>query len=155
MQTPSGRPDRTLVVILSIIAAVVILALVVVFTRGGPAVLDPSTPEGVVQTYTNTVISGDRDAAMKLLSSELRDNCDKADVGIMSNMRVTLVSSKIFDDTATVRVSISNSPDGGVFGGSSYESDESFSLVREAGSNWKIDTTPWQLMICYKLEGNK
>lgn len=155
MQTPSGRPDRTLIVILSIIAAVVILALVVVFTRGGPAVLDPSTPEGVVQTYTNTVVSGDREAAMKLLSSELRDNCDTSDVGILSSVRVTLISTKVFGDTATVRVTIANDPNSGVFGGASYESEESFTLVREGGSNWKIDSTPWQLMICYKMEGNQ
>lgn len=155
MQTTSGRPDRTLVVIISIIAAVVILALVVVFTRGAPAALDPSTPEGAVQSYSNAVISGDREAALTFLTSDLRANCDKADVGISSNIRLTLISTKISGDNATVRVSVSSSAGGGPFGGSTYESDATFTLVRDAGTNWKIDTTPWELVICYNTGGNQ
>ncbi|MEO6941573.1 MAG: hypothetical protein ABI238_00925 [Terrimesophilobacter sp.] len=155
MQTPSGRPDRTLVVILSIITAVAVLALVVVFTRGAPAQLDPSTPEGVVQSYSNAVISGDRVAAMTLLTSDIRNSCQRADPSTMSSLRLTLVSTKINGDNATVRVSVSMNPGSGTFGGSAYETDEAFTLVRESGSNWKIETTPWELVICYKTEGNQ
>lgn len=153
MQPPSGRPDRTLLVILSIIAAMVILALVVVFTRGAPTPLDPSTPEGVVQTYSNAVIAGDRDAALTHLTSDLRDNCERVDSGMMQNLRLTLVSSKVNGDNAKVRVAVTSNPGGGTFGGSSYESDDVFILERVAGGNWKIDTAPWELTMCYKMEG--
>ena len=148
MQTPSARPDRTLVVILSIIAAVVILALVVVFTRGTPAPLDPTTPEGAVQAYTAAVIDGDRDAAIALLTRDIRDNCDRVEPSPALDLRLTLVSTKVTGDRAVVRVSIANDYGNGPFGGSSYQTDDSF-VLRNDGGDWLVDTAPWQLMVCY------
>lgn len=40
------RPDRTLLAILAAIAVLVIVALIVVFTRGQPAPVDEATPPG-------------------------------------------------------------------------------------------------------------
>ena len=68
MDTQRTSHDRTLVFLLSAIGALVILALVVVFTRGEPEQLDPSTPEGVVQTYTRLVIDGDELGAAEYLT---------------------------------------------------------------------------------------
>ncbi len=154
MQTPAARPDRTLLVILSIVAAVVILALVVVFTRGAPAPLDPTTPEGAVQAYSTAVIDGDRDAATALLTRDNRENCERIEPSPAMDVRITLVSTKVTGDRAVVRVSIANDYGSGPFGGSSYETDDSFVLVREGG-DWRIDTAPWQLMICYYTGSGK
>lgn len=154
MQTPSGRPDRTLVVILSVIALVVILALVVVFTRGAPAALDPSTPEGVVQTYTNAVIASDRGAATELLAKSVRDNCERTDIGTTSGIRLTLISTNVKGDTAVIRVAVSADPGSGPFGGSGYESEDTFTLVKESG-DWKIDSAPWMIAMCYNQGGNQ
>ncbi|HEU4850027.1 MAG TPA: hypothetical protein VFS93_06420, partial [Terrimesophilobacter sp.] len=137
MQTASGRPDRTLVVIVSVIAAVVILALVVVFTRGTPAPLDPTTPEGVVQAYTTAVIDGDLSAITPLLTKEVRDNCERLDPERNSSVRLTLVSTDVSGDHATVRVSIATDYGSGPFGSSSYQTEDTFTLAKEGGQ-WLV-----------------
>ncbi len=144
--------DRTLVAILSVIAAVVVIAIVVVFTRGGPADVDPSTPEGVVQSYARAVMSGDRAAALELLTSEIRDNCDRAEPSTLEDIRMTVVSTKTSGDTGVVQVTISHGTGGGLFGDSGYTSNESFTMVLESG-DWKVEYTPWEFMLCFN-QGN-
>ena len=61
--------------ILCLIGALVVVALVVVFTRGAPAPLDESTPEGVVQRYSAAVIEGDEATAITYLVPALGDDC--------------------------------------------------------------------------------
>ncbi len=150
MQPTRTTPDRTLLVIVAIIAAVVALALVVVFTRGAPPALDPATPQGVVQSYATAVVDGDRAAAAALLTAEIRDNCERADPGILRDVRLTIVSATVSANTAVVRVSITQGSGGGLMGGSRYSSDDSFSLIRENAS-WRIDSAPWEFMVCYNL----
>src|SRR5690606_28694876 len=72
----STRPDRTLPIILGLIAALVVVAVVVVFTRGAPEQLDPATPEGTVQQYVTAVIDGDHAAAAELLAPAWLNECD-------------------------------------------------------------------------------
>lgn len=151
MQTPATRPDRTLIVIVSVIAAVVILALVVVFLRGAPAPLDRSTPEGVVQAYTTAVIDGDLSAISPLLIKEFRDSCERLDPERDSDVRLTLVSTRVSGDHATVRVSITTEYGSGPFGSSSYETEDSFTLAKEGGQ-WLVETAPWQFTICYNTK---
>jgi hypothetical protein len=146
MQEPAARPDRTLIAILSIIGAIVVIALVVVFTRGGPVDVDPTTPEGVVQSYSLAIVDGDYSTARDFLPAELRENCDRADPNTIQGLRMTVISSTINDDTAVVRVSMERGS--GDFGGSSYVSEEVFSLVLEGGV-WKIESAPWDLTLCY------
>lgn len=153
MAQTSAKPDRTLVVILVIIAALVVVALAVVFLRGTPAPLDSGSPEGVVQAYSAAVIDGDTTAAGAFLAQDLQNNCDRVDNGIMGGIRVTLVSTKLGADTARVRVSVVTNDNGGPFGGMGYSADDTFVLVKEQGS-WAIETTPWQLTICVSNKGN-
>ena len=140
--------------ILLIIAALVVIALAVVFFRGTPPPLDPTTPEGVVQAYSSAVIDGDTAAAQAFLTQELQDNCDRVDNGMLGGIRVTLVSTKLASDTAHVRVSVVTNDNGGPFGGSDYATDDVFALVKANGS-WAIETAPWQLTICYNNKGNR
>ncbi|WP_347754428.1 hypothetical protein [Agrococcus sp. ProA11] len=44
-------------------------------------------------------------------------------------------------------VSIVTSTGGGLFGPAEYREDATFDLVRE-GSDWVVETAPWQLAIC-------
>ena len=154
MQTPAARPDRTLLVILSIIAAVAILALVVVFTRGTTAQLDRSSPEGVVQAYTAAVIDGKLSAITPLLSKAAGENCERVQPDTSTNIRVTLVSTKIDGDHAPVHVLISTSYGSGPFGDSGYETEDRFMLVNEGGQ-WLVDSAPWQFTICYNTKVEK
>ncbi len=153
MPTDARHTDRTLVVIISIVAAIAILALVVVFTRGTPPPLDPSTPEGVVQVYAQAVIAGDTPGAIELLTQDVREHCDRADRGPTTDLRLTLTSTAVTGDSAVVRVLMAGDSGGGLFlfGTSSYESEDSFSLLREDGV-WKIDTAPWALAVCYNQD---
>lgn len=144
---PARRPDRTLLVILGVIAALVVVALVVVFSRGEPARLDESTPEGVVQAYAAAVIDGDEDEAIRHLVPEVADDCVPIDGAPTDRMRVTLVSTTERDDSADVEVLISWSYDEGPFGGSGVEERGDFDLV-QADDGWRIETAPWPLTIC-------
>lgn len=146
MKQESVRPDRTLIAILSIIGAIVVIALVVVFTRGGPADVDPATPEGVVQSYSRAMVDSDYTAARALLASRLLDDCDRAEPSTVQGLRMTVISSKADGDRAVVRVSMERGS--GEFGGSGYTSEEVFIMVSESGQ-WKIETVPWDLTLCY------
>ncbi|TQO20846.1 hypothetical protein FB472_2501 [Rhodoglobus vestalii] len=146
MEPHAARPDRALIAILSIIAAIVVIALVVVFTRGGPANVDPTTPEGVVQSYSRAIVDSDTTSALEFLASALRDNCERSEPSVIQELRMTVISSKMNGDTAMVRVTMEYG--GGSFGGSGYEYDGVFTLVNE-GDLWKIESTPWELALCY------
>lgn len=149
---PAPRRDRTLLVILGVIAALVIIALVVVFSRGEPEPLDESTPAGVVQRYSAAVIDGDEEAAKEYLVAELADDCLRMEPGPVESMRVTLVDTEEREDSADVRVLIAVSyGGGGILGSDEYQEDAVFDLVRE-GDDWRIETAPWQLTICQPTE---
>lgn len=141
------RRDRTLFVILAVIAALVIVALIVVFSRGEPAPLDPSTPEGVVQAYSAAVIDGDEAEAKGHLVPEIGDDCVRIETAPVDGMRVTLVSTTERNDTADVEVLISWSYEEGPLGGSGVEERGGFDLVRD-GDGWLIESAPWPLTIC-------
>lgn len=145
--TPAPKRDRTLIVILSVIGALVVIALIVVFTRGEPEQLDEFTPEGVVQRYAAAVIAGDEEAAKAYLVPELADSCQRIEPGPVQDMRVTLVSSTEREDSADVRVLIVTSYEGGLFGSSEYEEEAVFDLVAD-GDGWLIESAPWSLSVC-------
>jgi hypothetical protein len=147
MNGEQGKPERTLIVILSVIAVLVVVALVVVFTRGEPKALDPTTPEGVVQLYSKAVIDGDELTAAKYLSKDTLDTCEKVDQGTTDGVRMTLVSTTVRADSADVKVTIAISSDNGPFGASEFETDGVFDMVKQDG-DWLIDSAPWPLMVC-------
>ncbi len=145
MTTPTSPARRTLIAILASIAVVVIIALIVVFTRGTPALLDESTPEGVVQRYSVAVIDGDDEAALGYLSDDAKEKCGRVDNTVDSGIRVTLDSTVLRGDSANVTVLISRY-DGGPFG-SEYSYEETFRLVKD-GDSWRVETAPWELTLC-------
>ncbi|TFC49800.1 hypothetical protein E3T26_08545 [Cryobacterium sp. TMT1-21] len=147
MSTANGKPDRTLIIILSVIAVLVVVALVAVFTRGEPQALDPGTPEGVVQGYATAVIDGDEQAAGEFLTEDAFSGCEKFDRSPTGDLRVTLVSTTERAESADVKVSIVTSSGNGPFGADEYETEGVFDLVKVNG-DWLIDDTPYELMIC-------
>ncbi|MGO4105736.1 hypothetical protein AB4Y63_17465 [Leifsonia sp. YAF41] len=144
---PRPRMDRTLVVILSVIAALVIIALAVVFSRGTPQNLDAATPQGVVQRYAAAVIAGDESAAQQFLTPAVRATCDRFENVYTDDLRVVLVDTAERADSADVKVSLVTSYSGGLFGPSEYESADEFGLTK-IGDEWLIEKTPWELTIC-------
>lgn len=148
MDVSHPKPDRTLLGILAAIAVLVVIAVVVVFTSGGPALREPGTPERAVQDYAAAVIDGDHTAAAELLTPSWKEDCEGMGYGMETgNLRLTLISTQERGDTATVTVAVAVSDDGGPFGGSSYEHEDAFQLER-ADDDWLISSVPWELAVC-------
>lgn len=141
------RPDRTLLAILAAIAVLVIVALIVVFTRGEPAPVDEATPAGVVQRYSAAAIAGDEAAAAAYLTDAVRDRCNTVERMPGDNLRVTLVSTTERPASADVKVLITVSEGGGPFGSAEYQIEDVFDLVK-TGDKWLIASAPWQLTVC-------
>jgi hypothetical protein len=147
MTPQSFRAHRSVLVLAVVVGALVIVSLVVVFSRGEPPLLDESTPEGVVQRYSSAVLDGDEDAALGYLSDDAQVDCGVIAVTETEDVRVSLISTDIEGESAEIAVSIARQSDGGPFGGSGYEYEESFSLTR-TGDEWRIETAPWELAFC-------
>jgi hypothetical protein len=146
MEGTKTRPDRTLVVILSVIAVLVVASVAAVLSRGEPALLDESTPEGVVQRYASAVIDGDEATAATYLTEQALTRCEPYPFQDDAERRVTLRSTEVFGDTADVDVAITMSYGVGPFGMDEYRTDATFDLVLVDGV-WKIDSMPWELVI--------
>lgn len=147
MSTSATRPDRTLTVVLSIIGALVLVSLIVVFSRGEPQLRDASTPEGVVQRYAAALIEGDDDAARQYVAEDSLKPCDEFGRADPGDVRVTLVSTTVREGSADVRVSIITFYRSGPFGTSEYEEEAVFDLV-EVDGDWLIEGAPWQFTVC-------
>lgn len=152
MDASSAKPDRTLLGILAVIAVLVVVAVVVVFTRGAPQLHDPGTPERAVQEYAAAVIDGDLDAAEDLLAPTSTDDCVESPV-VSTDLRLTLIETRVHGETATVTVSIASGYSSGPFGGSGYEYEEAFQLER-SGDGWLISSAPWEFMVCPKADAS-
>jgi hypothetical protein len=141
-----ARRDPALLVVLGVVGVLVLVALIVVFTRGQPALLAAGTPGGVVQRYSAAVLAGD-EAAAGYLTDEASKDCDGSHPSTPQDMRVTLLGTTERDRSADVRVSIVTSYNDGLFGPNEYAAEETFSLVSVDGE-WMIDQPPWQLLVC-------
>lgn len=147
MNAAARKPDRTLTVILAVIALLVVVALAVVFSRGTAPLLDESTPQGVVQRYTAAVIEGDEATAATYLTEAARSQCINFESPFTNKLRVTLVSTTERPASADVKVLITVSNGGGPFGSSEYETEDVFDLVKTNG-RWLVDSAPYQLRVC-------
>ena len=145
--TSQHRPDRTLLAILAAIAVLVVVALIVVFTRGESAPVDEATPAGVVQRYSAAVIAGDEAAAAAYLTDAVKTRCNTVERMPGHSLRVTLVSTTERPASADVKVLITVSEGGGPFGSAEYQVEDVFDLVK-AGDKWLIENAPWQLTVC-------
>jgi hypothetical protein len=144
---PAARRDPVLLVVLGVLAVLVLVALVVVFTRGQPAPRDPDTPAGVVQLYSTAVLAGDEDQAARYLSAGALADCDRNWSAGTEDIRVILRGTVERDSAADVRVTLITSDAGGLFGPDEYQTDDVFDLVR-VDDDWLIERAPWQLTVC-------
>lgn len=145
----SASPDRTLLAVLIAVGLLVVIAIVVVLVRGAaPQIFDESTPEGVVQRYAQAVIDHDAEAAATYVSDGSKD-CEYygptgADYG---GVRLTLQSTDVNGDRATVHVSVATNYGGGPFSGSEYVHDDQFLLI-QSGGHWLIEQSPYEFVSC-------
>ena len=142
------RRDPALLAVVGVIVLLVVVALIVVSTRGTPARLAADTPGGVVQRYSTAVLAGDESSAARYLTAAALADCDRiGSSSLTDDIRVTLVDTTERPTSADVRVSIVTTYDSGPFGSSEYQSEEVFDLVR-VHDGWLIEQAPWPLMVC-------
>lgn len=147
MSAPAGRPDRILIIILSVIAGLVVLALAAVFFSGRPEPLAEDTPAGVVERYAAAVLDGDEAGAARYLTESSERQCGPVDRTATDSLRVTLLSTTERPESADVHVVLSVSNGNGPFGNPEYETEAVFDLVKVNG-RWLVKTAPWQLTVC-------
>jgi hypothetical protein len=145
----TGMRDRTrtpLIVLAAVVfAAVLGGALYGAFAE--PDTYDPTTPEGVVQTYLKAVFDGDELASLNSMTADLADRCQDAtslEYGT-DGARAFLDKTTIDNDTATVAIEIRHSSDGI----DEWIENETIWLEKSADS-WQISQPPWPYWDCVK-----
>lgn len=125
-------------------AALLLIVILSIFALTRKAVtLDPDSPEGVVQTYLQSIAHEDYQAALGVLNAEIRNKCTETDIAgnvYYDSFNAVLGDVTEVGDTVTVEASIQfgSAPLDPGYGG--YY--EQFRLTREGG-RWVIGDDPW------------
>ncbi len=138
---------RTSLILLGATVILVVLAFVLVLTRGAGSPVDPKSPEGVVQSYVTSLLAGDQEQAAALLTAQALKDCPNGTIGDQNDLRVALLSTRLTGSGATVLVSITETRVRGPFGMGESGYEDSFALVPRQDS-WAIDSAPWPLLAC-------
>lgn len=146
--------NRTPLIILGITVLLVLTALVLVLVRGAVATTDPRSPEGVVQSYVTAVLAGDAKQAESMLTPQASKDCPIANVFTPGSMRVTLLSSTASESTATVEVSITDTPASSPLNLGNTAYSDTFTLVKQE-DHWVINAVPWSLLSCEEPTGSQ
>jgi hypothetical protein len=149
MSDTDRRARITLLALIGSVVLVVVIALIAVFARGGAAPLDPTTPEGVVQRYSQAVVDGDAQTALTYVVPEVADACVRRSVS-EEDTRITVLETTERDDTAHVRVLIVTVFGTGPLGADEYEAESAFDLV-EVDGDWLVEVAPWRLAVCEEM----
>lgn len=117
-------------------------------TQRGETPFPEGSPERTVQLYVRAVEAGDAVALHALLSPEAKLRCELATIRQSlrfpsdRDLRVTLRDSKLTGESAVIRVRVTESTGAQPFDSGTYDHDETFDLVRAAGT-WLIDQPTW------------
>ena len=151
--TRARGPGRVLAVVLSLIGVLVVASVALILSRGAPQPVDRSTPAGVVQKYAQAYLAGDTATALSTLSDDARKQCAsypgsyQQSPQYLENVRVELRSTTERESTATVRVALVQTAEGGPFGPSDYSTPGDFQLVK-ANGQWAIVSAPPMIAAC-------
>lgn len=124
------------------VGAIILTAVLAVTLAPTPPQLDPTTPEGVVQTYVQAVMTDDATSAEAALTAKAARLCTDFPVRTNRIQRVRIADSAVNGDRAVVDVRITWEPADAF--SSEWSEDGSFRLVERDGL-WKIDEAPWSL----------
>ena len=129
-----------------VVGLVVILAVVagLLATRREPVTLDPTTPEGSVQTFVLAVIEGDDEVAVALLDPDLGCTAPLREIYRPSRVSMAVVGTKSTAQEATVVLDVTEYGEGPF---SSWSHREVYDLlVKDSG--WMITGHPWPVYGC-------
>lgn len=118
----------------------------------------PGTPERTVQDLLRAAEGDDIEAAYRMLSAELLENCelkDYADGGYRfdddRDIRATLRETKVIDGVTFVEVRITQFYGGGPFDSGESSYNRRYAL-RQEGGVWKFTEYPWPYDYCPETE---
>ena len=133
------KQDRFLIGILAGIALLVVISLVVFFTRqNNQAYMADDTPEGVVHNYVLAAINDDYEKAYSYLADKKgKPSLDNfiADLQPSSNIGVDIGNTRINGNIATVEITIVSNTGEPLSGRWTYE--DQATLVRQT-DGWKL-----------------
>ncbi len=145
------KSDKFLMGIVAGIVLLIVVAIIVVLTRGQweDYVADDS-PAGVVHNYFLAIQRQDYDKAYDYLSDEIKSKPDRDDFifvvddfGNRSEASLQIGESTINGDRAHVQVSITTYSGGGPFDSGSYASRDTAHLRATANGDWKLIQFPY------------
>lgn len=151
VRTPikSSSPNRVLAITVG--ALFIVAIIVAIFSAAKPeVVLDPKSPEGVVQAYLKAALEGNNQKAAQFFSAE--SVCDVQDLDrayISDSARVDLVDSTIDGATAQVRIKV-DIPTGGPF--ENFMTEDHTLRLALSGGQWLLTGIPWPLYDCGTAE---
>lgn len=140
-----GKPNRFLAAAVVVLLAAVGVATAFAVTRT-PEHFEAGSAVATVQAYLTAIADQDPTAAGALLDPG--GPCAGSDIEMAylpEQLRAVLVSQDVGEDSATVRVEISEGA-GDPFGGG-YRHEEAFRLVR-TGGDWRVAGAPWPMGWC-------
>lgn len=138
------RSHRVLVVLLALVAAFAVVGALVANSR--QITVDPSSPEGVVQSYLRAVIDGDGPRAVEYLEPQSKCTADDFTRYQVTNIsEVRLVESDINGSDAKVAVDLEMGGNGLM--GDVWRDRQNFALKNIDGQ-WRISGTPWPMFEC-------
>lgn len=130
--------NRTGLVLASVVAGLVLVALVAVVLARDPVQLDLATPEGTVQAWLQSVVDGD--PRTDLLDPTV--DCEApAARGDEDRVRAVVLDSTTDGDTATVELSITETYGSGPLD-EGWTHEDSYELRRD-GDSWLITAYDW------------
>lgn len=133
--------------VLAALIGVFIVVAAVLATRPAPD-LDPTTPEGVVQTYSRAMLSGDVAAGRALTTPALQSRCPTPPLAPPEpGTSLDLVGTSISGDRAVVRVQIIHRGGNSPFDLNEYRTEDAFELLRIDGA-WRVNQAPWEIDPC-------
>ena len=138
------RSHRVLIGILAVIAVVAVLGAVVANSR--QLVVDPNSPEGVVQSYLGAVLDGDGAKAVRYLDPA--GKCTEEDI---DRYRMTDVTEArlvdVADQGTSVKVVVDLEMGGNGLMGDVWRDRQTF-YVKDSNGAWVITGTPWPMYDC-------
>jgi len=138
-------PNQILAILVVIISIISILVILISYNRNAIE-FDANSPEGVTQSYLNSVFDGNYDLAITYLAADSK--CDATDLDrtfINKTVRINLSSVDITGDSARIRLRLeyaSSAPFD-----NNYSEEQVIRLVKE-DETWKITGIPWPMYDC-------
>ncbi len=151
--TRTLRTGITIGIPVAVVALLVAAALVA--SRRDPVTYADGTPEAAVQDYFDSLIDHDAGGGYDLFTPALRSRCERppsAEIDYLTIARVVLEEATTSDDTATVRVAVTQNLDSGPFGSGEVTNTETLRLEQIDG-RWLIGDLPWPYFSCREKGG--